>query len=52
MKRVEVYVRTDKVGSKTSDILEFPDDIDEEELEWACEQWMLDRIEWGYKDAK
>jgi hypothetical protein len=52
MKRIRVYVTTNRVGSKVERIFEVEDDCSEQEIEEFAKDSMFEMIEWGYSEVE
>jgi hypothetical protein len=46
--QIKVWVATNKVGSRSEDIIDVPDDATEEEIEKAACEAMLNMIIWNF----
>ena len=52
MKKYKFFVSTNKVGSDMSDVLEFDDDITEEEVREAYEDWIWGKLNTGWAEVE
>lgn len=52
MKKYKFFVSTNKVGSDISDVLEFDDDVTEEEVRGAYEDWIWEKLNTGWGEVE
>jgi hypothetical protein len=56
MKRIKVTIRTNKVGSECSDIMEFEDDdwnsMTDPEREEVCKDAAFNMMEWNFEEME
>lgn len=52
MRKFEFCVSTDKADSEVKSIAEFDDDITDEEIEDAYEDWMWEHIDTGWVEIE
>ena len=50
MRNIEVYVNTNKVGSRCSETIEVEDDATDDEINQLAHETMLEMIEWDWKE--
>jgi len=51
MRRIKFTISTNYVGSEYSDVLEFDDDITDDELQEAWEAWVWENTEGGFSEV-
>lgn len=49
MRKIEVYVETNKTGSRCSTVIEVDDDATDDEIERPAREAMFEMIEWGWR---
>lgn len=47
--RIEVFVETNRVGSRVTDVIEVDDDATESDIDAIAQQQMFEMISWGWK---
>lgn len=52
MKKIRFWAETGYVGATYEDIVEYPDDVTEEELDRDADEWITNYIEYGYHEVE
>lgn len=52
MKKIEFSVATNRVGSKVTEVVEFEDDVTDEEIEDSFSEWMWSQLDAYHRPAE